>query len=65
VKLTTYHTRHPFDKRAGFSHAHKDTSPVLKERSSWRTINGVFFNVGNLSLLFEFRRVYKSPKGAR
>lgn len=48
-------------RRMGFSvqvtHAHKDGSPVLKEGSSWRTVNGlVLRNVFGHRVFVMFRR---------
>lgn len=59
MKFTTYKCRHPFDRRAGFTHAYKGGAPVLIEDSSWKTINGIFFNIGSSAFLFEFRRVWR------
>lgn len=38
------HRRHIGPAQAGFMHAHKDGSPVQLGQSSWRTVNGVYFN---------------------
>lgn len=46
-------------RRAGFMHAHRGGVPVLKTESSWRTINGVYFNTRWGYGAFLFRRVMK------
>lgn len=42
--------------RFGFMHAHPGGSPVLREDSSWRTINGFYGNMFGGFFTLEFRR---------
>lgn len=58
-------TQHPFfigdGRPVGFYYSEKDGSPVLKGESSWKKINGVFFNIRSLRVFFSitFRRFWK------
>lgn len=48
----------PFYRPVGVFHAAKGGGLVLRDQSSWRTINGVFLNTRRTGLFsFEFRRV--------
>jgi hypothetical protein len=38
-------------RRFGFLHALKDGGPVLKDESSWRTVNGFFVNTSRTGML--------------
>lgn len=41
----------------GFCHANREKAPVLKTKSSWRTINGIYFSTNKYGTIFyEFRR---------
>jgi hypothetical protein len=62
IKVSWKRTQRPFfignGGMVGFYYAERGGGPVLKDESSWRKINGVFFNVRPLQIYFaiEFRR---------